>query len=92
MQSDDSESDLLCLSSSEEESGAILTYDLCTFFLQDNGFLQPEFGLEQWPVSNFNKAILDNMVESKGWLTNPLHAYCEGNIQVIPLTEYESAL
>ncbi|KAF8324625.1 uncharacterized protein EI90DRAFT_3019543 [Cantharellus anzutake] len=77
-ESDDSESDLKGLIYNDEES--------------DEEFLTAEFGFEHWPVSNINTPIRDRMVESKGWLTNPLHVYREGSMHVILPSEYESAL
>ncbi|KAF8327608.1 uncharacterized protein EI90DRAFT_3018100 [Cantharellus anzutake] len=61
-ESDDSESDLKGLIYNDEES--------------DKEFLTAEFRLEHWSMSNINTPIRDCMVESKGWLTNPLR--CEG--------------
>ncbi|KAF9515623.1 hypothetical protein BS47DRAFT_1360901 [Hydnum rufescens UP504] len=56
----------------------------------------PESGpralLATWPVSEPNKIVLKDMVDSGKWETNPLHVFVEGSEGRVPPSQYQSIL
>ncbi|KAF9515613.1 hypothetical protein BS47DRAFT_771371 [Hydnum rufescens UP504] len=54
--------------------------------------LPPEFFLTNWPVSEPNQIVINGMVDSGRWETNPLPLFVEGGDDIVPPSQYESIL
>jgi hypothetical protein len=54
--------------------------------------LPPEFFLPNWPVSEPNKIVIKDMVDSGKWETNRLPLFIEGIDGIVPPSQYKSLL
>ncbi|KAF9515621.1 hypothetical protein BS47DRAFT_1484439 [Hydnum rufescens UP504] len=59
---------------------------------QSENPLPPEFSLTKWPVSEPNKIVIKDMVDSGKWETNPLPLFVEDGGDIVPPSQYESIL
>ncbi|KAF9504479.1 hypothetical protein BS47DRAFT_1368766 [Hydnum rufescens UP504] len=59
---------------------------------QTDNPLLPEFSLPNWPMSELNKSLIDNLVQSGKWDMNPLPLFTEDSDDIVPPWDYNTLL